>query len=74
MDIAAAKFTCPTCGGKVDVADIKPVLRRVKNGWHAVDLQRHLAVFGSSQPLALANLHRTIGLYEQALARGRDNG
>lgn len=73
LDIQAARFTCPTCGSKVAVGDIKPILSRVKNGWHARDLQRHLAVFGSSEPLALANLHRTVGHYEQALARGRDD-
>ncbi len=68
--MAEPQFTCPSCGGEVSIKDMKPVLQRVKNGWHARDLQRHLAVFGNSQPLALANLKRTVTHYERALARG----
>ena len=64
-----ATFVCPACGSEVDVANMKPEIHPVKNGWHARDALRGLAAFGQSQELAVANLKGTVSSYERALAR-----
>ena len=66
---AVTTYTCPTCGSDVNVTDIKPDIHPVKNGFHARDLLRGLAAFGSSPELAVVNLRGGVSAYERALAR-----
>ena len=66
-----ATFVCPTCGSEVDVADMQPEIRPVKNGFFARNTIRKLVGAGSSPELAVANLRGIVSSYERALARSR---